>query len=247
RDAELVTLPASDNLEVYETPLFERAVIQTAGYIEAPIFEEGSCAYFCVTPPDKAAGQEEVPARLFSRREAILMVLRELYPGRHTLLLHRRKNCDGKLAYLARGNVVEQGWRSYAVNLAAEEGLFDDPAIMVHAWHDRLVSAWRVLVDLDLHTGVLDESQAVTRLAAGTALTEKAAWGQVAALAANPASSIASLAGWIQIEDWRSKYRKKKGRAYSVKKFHDHLLRLSVLPPAEIEKRLVGKGDGRKK
>ena len=93
----------------------------------------------------------------------------------------------------------------------------------------------------------MEEGGAQPRWAAGRPLPEKPPWGRAAARAANPASSIASLAGWIQIEDWRSKYRKKKGRAYSVKKFHDHLLRLSVLPPAEIEKRLVGKGDGRKK
>ncbi|MFH1069472.1 MAG: DUF885 family protein, partial [Candidatus Glassbacteria bacterium] len=242
-----VTLPAEDDLTVCETPPFERMVIQTAGYIEAPWFEEGGKAYFCVTGPDSSASDKDIAGKSFSHLQAVLTVLRELYPGRHTLLLHRRKNFDNRLSYLARGNVVEQGWPGYMLNLAAERGLFDEPALRLHVWHHRLVSAWRILVDLDLHTGQLDETGAVNRLAAGTAVAEKTAWSQVSAMAATPGASVAALAGRITIDSWRSRYRKKAGRAYSDKKFHDRLLRLSVLPPAQIGKRLALASDGRKK
>ena len=238
--ARLATLPAHAGLVITRTPPFERLIIPTAGYIEAPLFEEDSKAFFCVTIPEEGSGEKESEAVLqtHSRIKALLTVVRDVYPGRHTLLEHRKKS-GNKLAYLARGNMLEEGWCSYVLSLVSDQELFDDPKFRLFAGHERLLAASRVLIDLDLHTRGLNESQAVNRLAAATGITERLAWYHVRSLASSPTSSVGAMVGRIMIESWREKCHKKGGKTFSMKRFHDRLLRLCALPPYRVEQRLL--------
>ena len=238
--ARLATLPAHAGLVITRTPPFERLIIPTAGYIEAPLFEQDSKAFFCVTIPEEGSGEKESEAALqtHSRIKALLTVVRDVYPGRHTLLENRKKS-GNKLAYLARGNMLEEGWCSYVLSLVGDQELFDDPKFRLFTGHERLLAASRVLIDLDLHTRGLNESQAVNRLAAATGITERLAWYHVRSLASSPTSSVGAMVGRIMIESWREKCRKKGGKTFSMKRFHDHLLRLCALPPYRVEQRLL--------
>lgn len=248
KGAGLVTLPKEGELVVTQTPPFEKLIIPTAGYIQAPLFEEGSKAFFCVTIPAKGSGEEKMEAapEMHSRLKALVTVVRDLYPGRHTLL-ERRKKGGNRLAYLARGNLLEEGWCSYVLGLVTDQELFDDPKLRLHASHDRLLAASRVLIDIDLHTRGLNESQAVSRLIATTGITQRQAWFQVHSLASSPTSSVGAMVGRIKIESWRELCRKKGGKTFSLKRFHDSLLRLSAFPFNKVEKRLLRAFNKRRK
>jgi len=240
KGAKLVTLPARAGLVITRTPPFERVIIPTAGYIEAPLFEVGSKAFFCITIPEKSSGKVKMESalKMHSRVKALLTVVRDVYPGRHTLL-ERRKKGGNRLAYLARGNMLEHGWCSYVLRLVSERELFDDPKFRLLASHDRLLAAVRVLIDLDIHTRGLNESQAVNRLAAATGIPERLAWFQVRNLASSPTSSVGAMVGRIKIESWRENCLKKAGKTFDLKKFHDSFLRLCFFPPDMVEKRLL--------
>ncbi|MBN2290018.1 MAG: DUF885 family protein, partial [Candidatus Glassbacteria bacterium] len=151
--AGLVSLPGADELKIMETPLFERAAIPQAGYIPAPPLEKDSRAFFCITPGDAGRAGErsglEAAAPLYSRQRALLTVIRELYPGRHTLL-SVRKNEGSPAALLSRGGVLEDGWCSYACELVAEKKVLDDPDLRLLMLHQQLVDACLVLADIRL-------------------------------------------------------------------------------------------------
>ncbi|HUU28422.1 MAG TPA: DUF885 family protein [archaeon] len=238
--ADLLTLPAGDRLVIMPTPAFERFTIPVAGYIEAPPFEEKSRAFFCVTPlaGDPEARETEASLSLHSRPKALLTVIRELYPGRHTLLT-RRKRKRPRLAYLSRGNILEEGWCHYVMGLAVEQGWFEDKRLELLVLHGRLAAAWRVLVDLDLHNKGLSESRAVSLLANGVGITQRQAWLQVRNLALYPTSSLGAMIGRVRILDLRETYRQAAGKNFSLKKFHDTLLRLSTQPLDRLERRLL--------
>ncbi len=237
RSAGLVSLPAGDSLDVVYTPEFETSILPVAGYIEPPHFENGASALFCVTRPDNDDLARLLPAH--SRVNALATVIRQLYPGRHTFLRQRKRHCPERLAYLARGGVIESGWESYVLAAVAGSGAFDDePLLKLHAGQDRLLSACRVLVDLDLHTGRMTEEHAVNELAQRAGIGEKQAWQVVSALAAAPASSVGALTGRLMIERWRGSFSDGLGEKFSLKKFHDRLIRVSGLMPEMAEKRL---------
>ncbi|OGF99815.1 MAG: hypothetical protein A3F83_00550 [Candidatus Glassbacteria bacterium RIFCSPLOWO2_12_FULL_58_11] len=240
RKADLLSLPSGGKLELVETPPFERLTIPLAGYIEAPLFEENSRAFFCITPPRAVAPGSENGTGLarHSRFKALVTVLRDLYPGRHTLL-QRRRRAGIRLAYLAQGNVLEEGWCNYVLSMAAEHDLFEEPRLSLFALRDRLLAAWRVRIDLDLHTEGFKESEAVSRLAAGAGIDEQQAWNQVQRLAAAPTSSVGALIGRLKIESWRESCCVRAKKPLSLKKFHDSLLHLSGLPLETVEKRLL--------
>ena len=240
RRANLVTLPAGGELVLIQTPPFERFVIPAAGYIQAPPFEQDRKAFFCITPPveDTEKGDKEAIINLHSRPKALLTVIRELYPGRHTLLTRRNK--EGTiLAYLARGNILEEGWCSYVLGLVVKQGLLDDQGLALAALHHRLLTACRVLIDYDLHNKGLKESRAVLRLASQAGIPERHAWLEVRRLALNPTSSLGALFGRMKIETMRQCYGKAAGAEFSEKKFHDALLRASTLPLPRVEGRLL--------
>jgi uncharacterized protein (DUF885 family) len=237
RKAGIATLPSGGSLEVAPTPEFETSILPVAGYIEPPHFESEAVAYFCVTIPGADDVERLLPAH--ARVNAMARVIRQIYPGRHTFLLQRRRNCGERLAYLSRGNVLEAGWEAYVLGAVAGSGEFDDePLLKLHAHHDNLLSALRVLVDLELHTGRMTEERAVNELAGKGGIGEKHAWQIVSNLAAAPASSVGPLAGRLMIEKWREKYSKALGREFKLKDFHDKLIRSSALPPGMLEKRL---------
>lgn len=237
RSAGLVTLPAGGNLEVEYTPEFETTMLPVAGYMEPPHFESGAAASFYVT----RLGDENL-ARLLpahSRVNALATVIRQLYPGRHTFLQQQKKHCPERLTYLARGGVIESGWEAYVLAAVVGCGVFDDePLLRLHASHDRLLTACRVMVDQDIHTGRITEERAVTELAERAGINEKQSWKIVSSLAAAPASSVGALAGRMMIERWRGRFSEELGKKFSLKKFHDRLIRISGLPPDMAEKRL---------
>jgi uncharacterized protein (DUF885 family) len=237
RSAGLVTLPADGSLEVVYTPEFETTILPVAGYIEPPHFENGAAATFCVTRPDNDDLVRLLPAH--SRVNALATVIRQLYPGRHTFLQQRKRYCPERLAYLARGGMIESGWDSYVLEAVAGSGAFDDePLLKLHARHDRLLSACRVLVDLDIHMGRMTEERAVNELAEHAGIGEKQSWQEVSALAAAPSSSVGAFAGRLMVERWRNRFSSELGEKFSLKKFNDRLIRVSGLPPEMAEKRL---------
>jgi len=239
RSANLLTLPSRDNLVLMETPPFERPAIPVAGYIEAPPFEEESKAFFCVTPLPEDMGKEDRETILDSHSgsRALFTVTRELYPGRHTLLARRIKKRN-RLAYLSRRNIFEEGWSSYVPGLLVEQGLFDNRNFEFLVLHARLLDAWRVLVDIDLHCTGKNESQAVADLVNGAGIPERQAWFQVCHLASSPASSLGALIGRLKIIELRHSFSQAGEDNFSLKKFHDALLRLSAMPLEWLERRL---------
>ncbi len=248
RRSALVTLPPAQGLVLIRTPRFERAAIPVADYIPSPPFEEGSKAFFCITPLPDGAGEEERMLLLgqHSLPRARFTVLRELFPGRHTLLA-RRNGHGARLSYLSRGSVLEEGWCAYVSLLAVEQGLIDDPELHLLALHSRLVEARRVIADLDLHAAGRDEHRVTAELAQGTGIPELQARLAVRRLSAAPACSVGALVGRLRITELREKCRLVAGKEFSLKRFHDSLLRLSALPLDQLERRLLRSMQQRRK
>ncbi len=247
--AGLVTLPPAGGLSIVETPPFEQPTTPVAGYIPAAPLEENSRAFFCVTS-GAAAGEE--PSRRaetinwHSRPRALMYVIRELYPGRHTLLTLRRA-ANPRLAYLTCHNLLEDGWCSYAVDLVLEAGLIEDPSLRLLAAHEKLVAAWRMLTDLEIHTDTLDEPGAIEKLAANTGLSSEEAAFEVRRLAINPAASLGAVVGRRQIESLRRDLSAGQPDGLPLRQFHDDLLRLSALPAGRLAARLSRELEKRRK
>jgi len=238
--AEVVSLPESDELKIMETPVFERTAIPRAGYIPAPPLEEESQAFFCITPPlDETQGDEgEYSGNLYSTNQAWSTVIRELYPGRHTLL-SMRKTEGSQEVFISSHSVLEDGWCSYVCELLLEKKLIDNPDLRLLMLHDRLIDAHRVLTDIRLHCGQLEDSQTISEFVEGTGVSEQAARLEVRKLACRPTSSVGSMLGRMEIKKLFKEYKKKKDKKFPLKEFHDLLLKMSWFPLATVRSRLL--------
>jgi uncharacterized protein DUF885 len=241
--SDLVSLPDSSELEIMETPVFERATLPWAGYIAAPPLEKESMSFFCITPsgPESDLGQGEQPsakANRYSRCRALLTVVRELYPGRHTLLSVRNKE-GSPAALLSRHSVLEDGWCSYVCELMLKNKLLNDPNLRLLMLHERLIDAHRVLTDIDLHCGAVDESRAVEGLVASTGMSGQTAGFEVKKLACHPTSSVGPLVGRMEIKKIVRQYKKQKGDKVPLRQFHDSFLKMSWFPLTAVRSRLL--------
>ncbi len=238
--AELVSLPGCEELKILETPVFERAAIPRTGYIPAPPLEEQSRAFFCITPPsdEDRADRDQGSDNLYSRSQALLTVIQELYPGRHTLLSVRKRESSQEV-FLTQHSLLEDGWCSYVCDLLLEKKLIDDPALRLLMLHERLIDAYRVLTDIGLHCGRLDHDRAVAELVDSTGISEHAARFEVRKLACRPTASVGPMLGRIQIKKLFRDYNKKKGNEIPLKEFHDSLLKMSWFPLTTVRSRLL--------
>ena len=238
--ADLVSLPECRELKIISTPVFEQATIPQAGYIPAPPLEAEGQAFFCVTPPsvEDEDDQAQESNGSYSRHQALLKVIHELYPGRHTLLSVRNEKCPGA-ALLTRHNVLEDGWCSYVCELLPEKKLLNDPDLQLLTLHEGLIDAHRVLADIGLHCGQSDQDQAVNELVRGSGISMQAARFEVRKLACSPTASVGALLGRLEIKKLFREYKKKKGKKSSLKEFHDSLLKMSWYPLTTVRSRLL--------
>ena len=109
--------------------------------------------------------------------------------------------------------------------------------------------AARVGVDVNLHTGRWTFDQAVEYFMKAGGLDREAATGEAAGAASEPTQKMTYLTGKFQILRLLGRYRDHAGARFTLKEFHDDLLRNGSLPlsvetwlllddPAELEESL---------
>ncbi|MBV9296354.1 MAG: DUF885 domain-containing protein [Acidobacteriaceae bacterium] len=90
--------------------------------------------------------------------------------------------------------------------------------------------AARVGVDVNLHTGRWSFEQAVQYFMEAGGLDRESATGEAAGAASEPTQKMTYITGKFEIMRLLGKYRDRKGEQFSLKQFHDDLLRNGSLP-----------------
>ncbi len=90
--------------------------------------------------------------------------------------------------------------------------------------------AARVGVDVNLHTGRWTFEQAVQYFMAAGGLDRESATGEAAGAASEPTQKMTYITGKFEIMRLLGRYRDRMGKQFSLKQFHDDLLRNGSLP-----------------
>ena len=137
------------------------------------------------------------------------------------LPLFRRKRVFGGLAAFA------EGWALYAEQLAVESDWYrDDPQGRLGQLYDELFRARRLVVDSGLHALHWTRQQAIDY---GISAAE------VERYVVMPGQACAYKIGQLEILQLRSKAQDALGAKFSMKRFHDLLLRTGTVPLAVLE------------
>lgn len=162
----------------------------------------------------------------------------EAYPGHHMQMALEQEHTDRPAIRRFAGEFVAsafvEGWGLYSERLADWMGLFASDYERLGMLELQVVRAARLVVDTGIHARGWSREQAIAEMRP-TGLTGEEISVEVDRYAALPAQALCYTLGRLTIERIREHAVVRDGTAFSLRDFHDRLLRLGALPLDAIE------------
>ncbi|HEX8456659.1 MAG TPA: DUF885 family protein [Pyrinomonadaceae bacterium] len=234
RTQGILTPPASENLQVAETPEYARstsfASMDTPGAFERVATE----AYYYVTPPDPAwdARRKEEHLSFYNRYSLPIVSIHEVYPGHYYQLLAARRSPSRVRAVFGAGSFIE-GWAHYAEQMMLDEGFGgNNPKLRLAQLQAALSRLCRYLVGLRMHTAGMTYEAGVEFFMREGYMERANAEREARRGTLDPTYLIYTL-GKMEILKLREEYRRRAGASFRLGEFHDRLLAYGS-PPVKI-------------
>lgn len=223
---DLVTVPADEVIEVLPTPEYLRSVMPFAAYFSPARFDPDQRGLYIVTPAvddDPNAMREHYYASISNTS------IHEAYPGHHLQLAVAARH-PSLTRMLVEAPEFTEGWGMYSEQMMREEGFDDGPAFRASMYTDAIWRACRIILDVRMHRGELTPEAATDFLVEHTGFELANARAEVRRYTYTPGYQLSYLLGKVLILGLREDERRRLGNAFSLKGFHDTLLRNGSLP-----------------
>lgn len=229
-DRDLVTVPSSP-VDVVSTPAFLVSLVPFAAYEPPPVYLGDQHGRFYVTPPDPAQPPEAYTQQLrgHCRHAVPAMVAHEAYPGHH-LQLVTAQELDSEVRRHIWTPVMVEGWALYCEQLMEEAGYYGTVEQRLFRLVNLLWRAVRIVLDVGLHTRGMTPAEAVDYMVEHLPIERSSAEAEVRRYCAWPTYQLCYAVGRREILRLRESFRESAGAGYSLKRFHDTLLRYGGLP-----------------
>ncbi|MFX1497253.1 MAG: DUF885 domain-containing protein [Promethearchaeota archaeon] len=216
----LVTVP-EEKLIIVETPSHLIPIILLAAYEPIPYFGKDQPGIFMISPT-----QEEKHSYTFIS----YWMVHEAYPGHHLDFA-----CNNAFAPLIRllGFAYEtvEGWAHYCEEMMLKQGFYKDPIKTQQlVLGIQLQESMKIMLDIQLHCKQQSITEAIKVMINILAMEEKVAKAAILDFTLTPAYRLSYLFGKLLIEDLQQDLKKKMGSKFSLKFFHDTILRSGDLP-----------------
>jgi uncharacterized protein (DUF885 family) len=218
-------------LRVVETPSFLSPLIPVAAYQPPGAFAEDRSGLFYVTPPpaDLQGGSRESALRNHCRYEIAATALHEGYPGHHLQFLAAQAQ-PRVVRKLMGSALVYEGWALYCEEMMGREGFYRHREEHFFQLIALLLRGIRILADVGLHTGEMTYDEAVQLLVDRAIIGRCTAEAEVRRYCANPTYQLCYAVGRREIKALHADYQEAAGAEYSLRDFHDTVLRYGGLP-----------------
>jgi uncharacterized protein (DUF885 family) len=220
----LATPPGEDHLNVIETPSFIRHLIPFAAYYDPAKFDPSPVGTYIVTPPSSAEMMRE-----HNRSSISNTSVHEAYPGHHLQLSAAITN-PSLVRLFSQAPEFAEGWAFYCERMMKEAGFDDTPKGWYIVHTDAIWRATRIILDVQLHRGLIGFDEAVDRLVAETGFERPAALAEVKRYTSTPTYQLSYLFGRHMIEKLKAEVQAREGRDFEIRRFHDTLIYGGTMP-----------------
>jgi hypothetical protein len=224
---DLVSLPPGEQVVVAPTPEFFRwsfASMWTPG----PFETKPTRAYYYLTDVDPAWPPERKQDHLRDLNTPTLwsISMHEAYPGHFLQFQHvRHTESKARRSLLLASAALVEGWAHYCEHMMIEAGFEkQDPAVRLGQLAEALIRIARLVVAIRLHAEDMSVEQGV-RFFREEAFVEEGTARREAERGTFDAGYVVYTAGKRMLLKLREDYRAQAGDAFSLKTFHDTLLR----------------------
>jgi len=237
-ERDLVSVPDDERIDVVETPEYLRNVLPFAAYFEPATFDRDPKGIYVVTPSvdgDANAMREHNFGSISNTS------IHEAYPGHHLQLDTARRH-PSLTRLLADAPEFVEGWGMYSELMMREHGFDDDPRFRVVMHTDAIWRACRIILDVRMHRGELTIDEAIDFMVGHTSFERPNATAEVRWYTYRPTYPLSYLLGRTLLLKLRADEQRRLGDAFSLKGFHDTLLRNGSLPISFHRRLLAGEG-----
>ena len=201
---------------------------------EPPFTEKSAAAHYTMPARDGSRPGifwAPLPGPKFEISEMRTLVYHEAVPGHHFQLALQnempglpRFRSDRIFGFISAHG---EGWALYAEQLAAENGWYEgDPKGRLGQLNDELFRARRLVVDTGLHAMNWTRQQAIDYGIKASEVERYVVW---------PGQACSYKIGMLKILELRTKARHALGENFSIKEFHNVVLRTGTVPLAVLE------------
>ena len=235
---DLVTL-YDDPLEIIPMPEFQRGV--ALAYCDSPgPLDQGQKTFYVISPipDDWTAEQVQSFLREYNTRSIESLTIHEAMPGHYLQLMHANRYQSPLRAVLASGTFIE-GWAVYAERMMVEQGFMDGDPLM-HLiqlkWYLRTIG--NAILDQAVHVDGISREDAMHLMTHDTFQEEREAaakWVRAQLTAAQLPTYFVGVQEHLAL---REEVRKKWGKTFTLKRYHDTVLSFGS-PPVHYVRELI--------
>ena len=236
-ERDLMTVPDDERIDVIATPEYMRNVIPFAAYFDPGAFDRDPKGIYIVTP---SVGGDPNAMREHNFASISNTSVHEAYPGHHLQLDTARRN-PSLTRLLTDAPEFVEGWGMYSELLMREHGFDDDPRFQLIVHTDAIWRACRIILDIRMHRGEVTVDEATDFLVEHTRFERPNAHAEVQWYTYRPTYPLSYLLGRTLLLELRADEQARLGDRFSLKAFHDTLLRNGSLP-ISFHRRLLTPG-----
>jgi len=238
RGHDLVTL-YNDPLEIIPMPEFQRGV--ALAYCDSPgPLDEGQKTFFVISPIPSDWTDDQVKSflREYNTRSIDNLTIHEAMPGHYLQLMHANRYHSPLRAVLASGTFIE-GWAVYSERMMLEQG-FEGSDPLMHLiqlkWY--LSSIGNAILDQAVQVDGMSREDAMHLMTHDTFQEEREAaakWVRAQLTAAQLPTYFVGVQEHLAL---REEARKKWGKSFTLKRYHDTVLSFGS-PPVRYVRELA--------
>jgi uncharacterized protein (DUF885 family) len=230
RAHDLVTL-FSDPLEIIPMPEFQRGV--ALAYCDPPgPLDQGQKTFYVISPIPHDWTDEQVKSflREYNTRSIDNLTIHEAMPGHYLQFMHSNRYQSPLRAVLASGTFIE-GWAVYSERMMVEQGfLGGDPLmhLIQLKWYLRTIG--NALLDQGVHVDDMSREDAMRLMTHDTFQEEREAAAKWVRAQLTSAQLPTYFVGVQEHLALREEAKKKWGKNFSLKLYHDMVLSFGSPP-----------------
>ena len=225
-ERDIVTVPEDERIAVVPTPEYLRNLVPFAAYFEPPKFDKDPSGIYIVTP---SVGNDPNAMREHNYSSISNTSIHEAYPGHHLQLSVAARHPSLSRILTDAPEFVE-GWGMYAEQMMREQGFDDAPNFRLNMYTDAIWRACRIILDIRMHRGEVSVDEAIRFMVEQTSFEEANARAEVHRYTYTPTYQLSYLLGKVLLLQLRTDEQRRLGNRFTLKGFHDTLLRNGSLP-----------------
>jgi uncharacterized protein (DUF885 family) len=255
-DHKIITIPSPVRARVAETPQFMRATSFASMDTPGPFEKKATEAFYYVTPvdPDWPEQQKEEWLTAFNYYTTDIVSIHEAYPGHYVQFLCLNASPATKLEKIFTSYAFTEGWAHYAEQMLVDQGFGNESPksgagtetqtygiraakYRLAQTDEALLRICRLCVSIRMHCQGMTVDEGTKFFQDNCYYEEKPARQEAIRGTFDPEYLYYTM-GKLQILKLREDYRKQHGDKFSLRQFHDEMLRHGA-PPIRLLREIL--------